>query len=74
MNIKIYPFYAKLGEPGKKIYIIELLLAEIQCKNLLNVPWQNKNQQRIYAAVIVYADSLCLFATHINTVLSYIYD
>lgn len=73
MNIKVYPFYAKLGEPGKK-NIIELLLAEIQCKNLLNVPWQNKNQQRIYAAVIVYADSLCLFATHINTVLSYIYD
>lgn len=63
-----------LGGTWKKIYIIELLLAEIQCKNLLNVPWQNKNQQRIYAAVIVYADSLCLFATHINTVLSYIYD
>lgn len=73
MNIKVYPFYAKLGEPGKNINnIIELLLAEILCKNLLNVPWQNKNQQGIYAAV--YADSLCLFATHINTVLSYIYD
>lgn len=70
MNIK-----AKLGEPGKNINnIIELLLAEVLCKNLLNVPWQNKNQQRIYAAVIVYADSLCLFATHTNTVLSYIYD